>query len=328
MTEQTTIKEFEDRLKNERADLAALIGDFAERVGPDYVAGKLSDMLRDYAAPAARKAEAAVRANPVAFAVAGAGLAWLLLGRSSSDTAEPRPQTIARWEDEGGRPAPVGTQASDVALDDEWAQEIDRLRATASDRLHALEAEAAEKADDARDYVSERAHMVSDFASDLRAKLGAGLADLSDEARDKVLKAREAALSARLSAQDAAASAGRSGKQMAKDHPLIATALGIAIGAVIVKAMPKPDLTGTPLESHADRLLREARAIYAEEKARARDLAARVSGELRKTAAEASDQAVELGQDLSDRIARELAAEASRAAQNIGSHLRANGRAR
>lgn len=330
MTEKATIKDIENRLRDDRADLASTLADLTGRIAPEYLSEQVSQLVHDYARPMAKKAEETVRANPLAFALAGAGLAWLVLStrKGMEDTAEPaQPEKDPIMAQEG--------------LSDAWLDEIDELRDTASERLQQLEIDAASNTDKAIDYASERARMVSEFASDLRASLHSGLNDLSEEARNRVVSAREAAYSARLRLQDRATEAGRSGKQMIKDHPLITAALGIAIGAAIVNAMPKPEVNRRAFGPRTRRLLDEAQEIFAEERARAKSLAASVGKEVkrtarsvadnatdeaRKTARDISDQAKSAGQDLSARLAQELADEASKAIKEVGEHLRARAR--
>jgi F0F1-type ATP synthase membrane subunit b/b' len=327
VTEKSTIKEIENRLRNDRADLASTLADLAGRIAPEYLSEQVSQMVKDYARPAAKKAEEAVRANPVGFAVAGAGLAWLLL--SARKDGE---ETPVRVETD-----PITAQDG---LSDAWLDEIDELREAASDRLQKLEIDAASNTEKAADYASERARMVSDFASDLRDSLQSGLGDLGDEARDRVVRAREAAYSARLNLQDRAKETGHSGKKMIKDHPLITAALGIAIGAAIVNAMPKPDLNRRSFGPRTNRLIDEARSIYDEEKSRLKSLADTVGKEVKrtarsvadtatdeasKTARDISDQAMSAGQELSERLAQQLADEASKAIKDVGAHLRARG---
>ncbi|KFE35252.1 hypothetical protein [Thioclava atlantica] len=327
MTEKTTIKEIENRLRADRADLASTLADLTGRIAPDYLSDQVSQLLKEYARPAAKRAEEAVRANPVAFALAGAGLAWLVLGSRRSSEPEAQP--------EAGASDPL--LMTEDAVSDEWIDEIDELRETATDELNRLEIDAAEQTDSSRDFVKERADVMSRFVSDMRTSLASGLGELNEEARERIVRAREAAYSARMRIQDQAAKASASGSQMIKDHPLIATALGIAIGAALVNALPKPELNRSRLGPRANRLLDEARSLYAEEKGRARKMAGEVSDEVkrtarsvaqtardeaRNTARDISDQAMSAGQDLAERLARQLADEANRALKDVGTRLR------
>jgi len=326
MSKKAKIKDLENRLRDDRADLASTLADLTGRIAPEYLSEQVSQMVQDYARPMAKKAEETVRANPLAFALAGAGLAWLVLSarKGEGGTADTSDSVID----------PITAQDG---LSDDWLDEIDALRDRASKRLQQLEIDAASNTKKAADYANERARMVSEFASDLRDSLQAGLSDLSDEARERVVRAREAAYSARLRLQDRAA-AGHSGKNIIKDHPLITAALGIAIGAAIVNAMPKPEANRRSFGPRTNRLIDEAKAIYDEEKSRvksmadtvgkevkrtARSVADTATEEARKTARDISGQAINAGQDLSERLAQQLADEASKAIKDVGEHLRA-----
>ncbi|KEO61370.1 hypothetical protein [Thioclava indica] len=329
MSKKAKIKDLENRLRDDRADLASTLADLTGRIAPDYLSEQVSQMVQEYARPMAKKAEETVRANPLAFALAGAGLAWLAVSARKGDDESA--------ETEGSEKGSVMAQDG---LSDDWLDEIDELRDTASERMKQLEIAAASNTEKAADYANERARMVSEFASDLRDSLQSGLGDLSDEARERVVRAREAAYSARLSLQDRAKDAGRSGKKMIKDHPLITAALGIAIGAAIVNAMPKPEVNRRSFGPRTNRLIDEAKSIYDEEKSRvksladtagkevkrtARAVADTATEEARKTVRDISSQAKSAGQDLSERLAQQLADEASKAIKDVGEHLRARG---
>lgn len=306
------IKDIEDRLRDDRADLAETLADLAGRVAPDYLTEQVSHLIREHAGPTAKRAEEVVRQNPVAFAIAGAGLAWLLLGNRKS---EPEP----------------------AADPDAWMDKIDALREAASERLNRIEREAFAAKDSARDYVTERAEVLGDFAADLRATLASGLEDLNDEARARIVSAREAAYSARLKMQDKAETATASGTQMIKDHPLIATALGVAIGAALVSAFPKTESGRRELGARARGVMDEAQRLYRTEKDRAGTFASELSQEVRKaarsvsetartdarqTVRDVSDEATRATQDLAERLARQLADEASRVIKDLGEAVR------
>jgi ElaB/YqjD/DUF883 family membrane-anchored ribosome-binding protein len=68
-------------LEQDRASLARSIERLRDRLTPDAVLDDARDFARTNVAPFAEVLEGAVRANPVAAVLVGAGVAWLALGR-------------------------------------------------------------------------------------------------------------------------------------------------------------------------------------------------------------------------------------------------------
>ncbi|WP_406721537.1 hypothetical protein RPE78_06320 [Thioclava litoralis] len=309
MSEKATIKEIENRLNKDKADLAGTLADLTGRVAPGLLAEHVSDFIRENATPYAKRAEATIRENPVAFALAGAGLAWFLLGRKNgAETAET---------------GSVAAAAESAAND--WSEEIDRLRASATLRLRELESEAEDNAQSGRDFVKERADMISKFSGDVRTKLSKDLEDLSAEARKHVIEARERAYAAKLKAQEYGTRAATETRQFVSDHPVVIAVLGLAVGAAVLAAMPKEKLRNTAAGPYIDRAKEEAMSFYREEKKRAEELAARVKKEALDAARDVARSAEKEGSDLGDRLAEEFSKEASASVKNLRSHLQANG---
>ncbi|OCX63432.1 hypothetical protein BFP70_12340 [Thioclava sp. SK-1] len=316
MTESHTIKEIERQLNADKSDLAGTLADLTGRVAPSLLAEHVSKFVQENATPYAKRAEATIRENPVAFALAGAGLAWLLLGRKSQDaTAEPEAIGAAALKDQMS------------SSEEDWSEEIDRLRASATIRLRELEESADNSVEAGRDIAKDRAEMVSDFAAQVRLKLETGLEDLSVESKRRVMEAREQAYAAKIKFQDHARKAGSESKRLVQEHPMIAAILGLAVGAAIVAALPKDKIRNSAMGPQIDRVLDEARKVYAEEKQRASELAARLKAEATSSAKDVLREAEKEGQQLGDRIAEELAAQASASVKNLRSHMHANGHA-
>jgi hypothetical protein len=135
----------------------------------------------------------------------------------------------------------VGYVASDEDDDHSWSREAHGLRARAGEALRRVEEEAksyydslkrglSSGASGARDFAAERASVVSSFASDLKERFSAGLDNLPPESRDRVIRAREQAYGAMLKAEQLGRDAWRNPGQTLEDHPLVAGAIGFAVG--------------------------------------------------------------------------------------------------
>jgi len=216
MRAQDRIEKLERELHEQRQELTELLAAIAGRVAPGAMAGQALKLAQENAVPLARQAGSTLRRHPLAAALVGAGLAWILLGRheaerSSVESEEPQADTT----------------------EDRWAEQIDALRRAASEALHALEAQAASGVTAAHELADARADMMGAFAQDLRARLADGLEGLGEDARANVIAAREATYAARLKAQEAVVQVGTDAKKFAQDHPLVTVALGLAVGAAI-----------------------------------------------------------------------------------------------
>lgn len=246
MTHQCRKDHIEARLAKDRAALAASATELHDRVSLAGVTRAAAGLAAKGGWRSIGLAAKGARANPVGAALIGAGVAWILFGpkagRPKAVAKPPSPRATARWEDEGGSfttPLP----------DDTWSDELDSLRKMASDRLHQVERDAQAGLKDAygtaRDFVTERAEVVKQFAADLNRTLGIGLENLSGQARVASLKAREQMYVARLEGERLA----RKGSRMTQDHPLIMGVVGLGIGAALAGMVPKVHSRRADLEA-------------------------------------------------------------------------------
>lgn len=256
MSKKSDVNDIEDRLSGDRAALGETLAEILARVGPAFALEYGVAHLRDNADVYVRRAGQTVMKNPLAFALMGAGLAWLVLGNrdpAASDTARRKLHEAA--ED-------LSDEVDAVA--DRWAKRLDKLRRSASEQISRIEAEAAKGLEDARDFTTEKASVLAEFAEGVKSELAGGLADLSAEARRKTIAAREAAYAARLNAEAAAKAAGQQTARFVQDHPLVTAALGIGLGVAIaaaVRSRPEKPVPGGDLgQKLADILSGEAEA--------------------------------------------------------------------
>jgi ElaB/YqjD/DUF883 family membrane-anchored ribosome-binding protein len=258
MSKKADMDDIEDRLSNNRAALTETLTEIFAKVGPTLLLERGVDHLRDNADVYALKAQQTVQRNPLAFALMGAGLAWLVLGNRGSDHTDHTGDLKAKVRD-------VAEDVSDGvdAVADRWAKRLDNLRKTASEKVAALEEESAKGLDDARDFTAEKASILAEFAEATKEHLADGLETLSAGARRKVIAAREAAYAARLNAEAAAKSTGHETARFVQDHPLVTAALGIGIGAAIAAAVPH--VRARAEKSSKDDLGHRLAAVLAEE---------------------------------------------------------------
>ena len=128
------------------------------------------------------------------------------------------------------------------------------------------------------------AQAVSETASAIGSKIAAGTEMLSEEARQRVIAARRAAIAAGQNTQKTL----RRGRQTAGDffenQPLVVGALAVALGAAIGGLMPRSRYEDETFGSHRDRLVHEADRILEEEKRKLGAVAQAAVGEARDIA--------------------------------------------
>lgn len=222
-----------------RAAIARLMGKTsASRSASDDLLGLATGPLGQtvLATAAAR----AWRSYPLATVLAGAGLAWLTLAPRQPDT--------------------LADRMSD-RLDD-WQARADAARDAARDRLAALYDSAADAGTDAAAFAREKAAVTADLAAGLGSAFGHGLSDLGSEAADRIIAARERAYAAFATGSDAVEEAidDADDRNFLRRHPVVSTAVAVALGAALATALQANRRDGDTLQASATDLMTRARA--------------------------------------------------------------------
>lgn len=313
MTDMQTTRQIEEDLARDRAALAETFDRLGERLSPERMTDDTVRLIRDNLGAGLRAVDAAVRANPLALALAGAGVAWLVFGARRGDPSRdadvPEPP-IERWESEGGRVVeddqpPHLTQQAD-ARDSDWSRRLGDLRRMARVKLSRISR-------GARHAAADRAAVVAEFTREAKTVLASGLDGLDGAARDRVVAAREAAYAAVLKAEEAARKGTRATGRMVEDHPLEAGALALALGASLAAMLPRTEAEDRAFGAESDRLMAEALRVLKAERDRALAAAATVGGELKGAVVQAAAAA---GDELADAATRAT----RRAADPDGTH--------
>lgn len=269
MTHHVDPRLIEADIERDRAELAATLDALQNRVSVDALAKEALGLLRTNSAKYVSSIDAAVRANPVAVALVGAGLAWLIFGkRPEVDKPTAKTEALLAWEDDGGPARP-----SDERLPG-WADRTDGLRQKASAALRELDART-----ERHEFAQRRAGVLAEFSDSLRNGFRDGLEGLSGTAQDKIIAAREAAYAARFQLERVARSSSRETGQMIEDHPMVMAAAMLALGAAIGASLPRSAVEDKAFGAERDRLMRRAADVLAQEK----ELAKRIAGDIADT---------------------------------------------
>lgn len=270
MTHHTETGSLEDDVDRSRARLRDSFDALQDRVGVEFLAQEALGLLRHNAADYARVIGRAARDNPLAVALTGAGIAWLIFGGAGK--SKPAKNEAATAPGAAEAPGSAAAKPDTAAQDDDdcWSARIDALREAASEALRELERAARDSSDDLRDVAAERAQLLARFAEGMQASLTDGLDGLEAAARDRIVAAREAAYAARLRIETSARSGTRDAERLIREHPMVAGVLALALGAALVSALPRrhsapaekpaPASDDAALMAAAADLLREARA--------------------------------------------------------------------
>lgn len=212
-------------LAENRSGLASALDELTQRASVDYVAREALGLLKVNTQEATRSLDRAIRSNPMAFALVGAGVAWMLLGnRGGNGSMRVADDPDPEWHSHLGT---LRDKARDtlVRLEDEAKSGVDHLKAGLSDQMGQV-----------RDFAAERAKVIEDFAGELKSAIASGLENMTGTAREKVMQARQDSYSALLRAErvvkDSVQGKGREAVALVEDHPIATGAIALAVGAV------------------------------------------------------------------------------------------------
>ncbi len=225
--------EIERDIERERAGLSSTLDDLQERFSIEGVARQLSDQFRDHGGEIGRSVSEAVKRNPVALAVTGAGLAWLMFGgnarsgdsydrydrreydRRETDYDRPRAGDVYRDRDRAVQSDPYAQRVTRSAYDGRhesarhqpipaWA------RGTTEDDHDSMTNRARAAASRASDSVQSAAAHTSDSVAGAASSASHGVSDAATSVADTARGVGSSVASGARSARDTAASAGHS----------------------------------------------------------------------------------------------------------------------
>ncbi|WP_298447477.1 DUF3618 domain-containing protein [uncultured Marinobacter sp.] len=300
--ESRSPEEIEREIERERAGLTGALDDLQNKFSIESIARQVSDQFREHGGDIGRSVSEAVKSNPVALALTGVGLAWLIMGdRSGGRDRYDHNRSYGRpdfnYNDEGPG---IRTRRSNV--DSSASGNLSGARSNAVGEARSARSPVTDKAKGAARAVSDKAQSAADSAHNLassatdraatwREQLTEGTENFTEEARNRVIAARESAIDAR----DAAASYARQGRERAVDmfeeQPLVAGALAVAVGAALGAALPRSRMEDQYLGEHSDKLFDDAERIFEEEKQKLGRVAKAATDEAKKAVSESREKA-------------------------------------
>ncbi len=242
--------EIQRQIAADRAALNASLNALGNRLTVDNLATeathKVAGVSEDLIDTVLRRLGANAQTRPVATALVGAGMSWLLSKPAAS--REYRPQVHYNG------PKPVeGDPDRDTLL---YAGAVHRTPSP------------TQKVKETMEHTEEKLAEIRQQAANMRARITEGTEELTEEARARVVAAREKAVDAAEAASRTAAKTARSGRDFVQENPMMVGGLALAVGAAVAGAV----LWKRSGENKEERreYFDEADRIYDEEIAKAR----------------------------------------------------------
>ncbi|MEL6518313.1 MAG: hypothetical protein AAFQ39_11385 [Pseudomonadota bacterium] len=232
-----SISDIERRVAADRAALARSLDLLSNTLSPDRLKEEAARTAETYGTDISRQLWDATRENPAAFALVGAGIALLVsgTGRRADDDAVRAPQAVD----------PV------AAMDG-----FDARVAAADAQIRAESTGLTEE---------------NLSAGRMRAALDRGLESLPPAARQRVRKARLAAIRAQEAVERRAAKISRQSADIVHKQPIAVGAAAFGVGALLAAVLPNTRREDALMGQHRDALMRDARAALHAEMEAVRD---------------------------------------------------------
>ncbi|UWQ94872.1 hypothetical protein K3728_14390 [Rhodobacteraceae bacterium M385] len=254
-----SMKRIEAELQAERDVLRAQLMVLETQFSPDRLVGKASAILGGLGEGAVSTA----RKNPGPLALTAGGLAWMAVKAATRQNGPRIGYDASRNETVGGlrqpRPPMAGFDARVQAADS-------AMRAAQTAQSDEGEYSMTDTTQQTR--LSHAKERLYETTEGLRARIEEGLDGLPDGAKERIRKAREAAISVQARAEAEASRAARAARETAHDNPLLVGGLALAAGAALAMMLPRTQIEDRTIGAHRDRLFDEADRIFQEEKAK------------------------------------------------------------
>ncbi len=274
-------EEIEREVEASRADLDQTIEALKSKMSPGQLIDELTSSFKGSGSSEMfTNLGSQVKENPMAIALIGAGVAWLMSGKSQGAVAS-----------EGGthRPTYSPFDGQDGGASASGRHGLGDFKDKASDAVHAV----GDKAGQAGDRIKDGASAATDHVLDGVHALGASASDISHKARQTFFDTLD-------------------------KEPLVIGALGLAVGVAIGAALPSTALEDRTFGAARDNLLDEAKTRAAEGVDHAREAAAAVVEGVRATAEE--EGLLQEGDSVADKAKTLLQAGVDAAKDSFGQH--------
>ena len=336
MSDNRNPDEIEREIEKEREGLTRSIHELQDTFSSDNLIHSVTDNFRTHGGDIGKSVGAAARENPLALALTGIGLTWLIFGRGpSSDrlsaaarhSADDDMTLYGERRTAYGATATSGTVGprSAVPAGDgpNWIRDEDRgpsatqraragwrnTSAAAGERFRSGGRSLSHGAHAAGDSMSHGAGRIRDRSQDMANRLSEGTQHLGEGARERVIQARERAIAASEQASRSMSRGADRAADFFEDHPLVGGAIAFAVGAAVAGALPRTRYEDEHFGEESDRLYHEAERIFEEERAKAQRVAGAALDEAGRVGDEAKQDADKAARSMKDQADSEAGGE-------------------
>lgn len=270
--------EIEREVEQTRGEIDRTVEALKDKMTPGQLIDELTQSLKGTgAADMVGTLGAQVKENPLALAMVGAGMAWLMIGKGSSQTSQATQGGLfgALGSHADPRTTSGGSQPSDPVGD--YGASAGSLTAGVTDTGAAggLTSGAAHMA-----------HQASDLAGEVADRVQQTAMQLKDQVMGQAGHAKHGVQAAGGQALRTGQGMQRGFMDMLEQEPLIIGALGIAVGAALGAAMPATGMEDRTFGALRDKALDEGRTRLGEGISVAKDAAGAALEAVRETADE------------------------------------------
>jgi len=264
MTDDFTRGDSPSDLERDAERVRAQIADTAEHLKDKMSPGQLMDEVVNYfkdgdASQFLSNFKTQVRDNPMALAMVGSGIAWLMMGSGPSSTGRPHTAVAPAPTLRAGGSAGLSSTATPSSGSGGIGSALGEGVSSARDKASSIAASAGHAASSAKDHLTASAHDVRDVASDYMSSASQAGADAGARIKNTFLDALER-------------------------EPLVLGALGVAVGAAIGAMLPATRTEQEYLGSTARKVRDTAETALAEGVDKAKHVASDVYSAARSEA--------------------------------------------
>ena len=310
MSDTRTPDEIEKDLEKNRSELQTTLTALQDTFTPDAIFRSITDNVGRHGGDFGKSVASAAKSNPLALALTGVSLGWLMFGRGpsadriesaahrvgSDDTdtvATGRQRETAYGE---GADASIGARGPvPEGSGPNWYS--GKQGPSATQRARAAVHNAGRDA-------SDTAGRVRDRSSDVAQRISAGTESMSEDARERIIAARERAILAGEQANRGLRQGADRASDFFEEHPIVAGALAFAVGAAIAGGLPRSRYEDEQFGAESDRLYDEAERVFAEERAKAERVASAALDEAQSVGQEARADAEDAAREMKDQADR------------------------
>ncbi len=328
MSDTRTPDEIEKDLEQNREGLQNTLVALQETFTPDAIFRSLTDNVGRHGGDFGKSVADAAKGNPLALAVTGIGLGWLMFGHGPS--ASQIEDGARRTGDSGGSMfgggQSDGTRMFGGGRKTGYGEDADAHIGTrgpvpegdgpnwysgnrgpsAGQRMRAGLHNSQRDASEAVGRVRER-------SSDMARRLSEGTEHMNEQARERIISAREQAILAREQAGRGVRQGADRATDFFDEHPIVAGALAFAVGAAIAGSLPRSRYEDEQFGAESDRLYADAERVFAEERAKAERVAGAALDEAKSVSDEVRAEADAAARDAKDKADRDTRGKGSAA---------------